>query len=774
MTGRRPWLAVRAIARRELGRRWRSLVALGLLAGVLGGLVLAAATVTRRTESTPARLQASVTSADAHAQVFGGGELVEAVRSRPEVVASFAAGITIARLAGPNVVYLGMFDPLTTADGALFRPAVVSGRAPDPARPDEVLLLEGVAEELGARPGDTLTLSLLTAEEASQFDTGFGEPDGPTRTFTVTGLARVPPGLLDGTPLVTTPAFAAEVHDLFVGHDLLLDLRRDGGDLAALQAGVDEAVRAAGIPAGADFAPVTIDDPGAGTAGLRAAIAILVGGLVVAAVAAGVASAVALAQTWARHHAGTSSEQRVERALGLTGGERVAARVLPASLAGAIAVAVSAGVAAASGAVDPVGAAARFEPQPGFRFDATVTVVGAVVVGTVTLALAALTASRAGSASVAPSRRAARWQPWRWRRATTLAGGAFARSGPRSAVPGAVLAGIAGVAGMVGGLTVSASLDRLVDTPVRQGWSADLTVVDVDDAQLARLTTDPRTGAVADVRSVPVRVGGGDVKAYASIPLRGTIAWTTLDGRPPTGPDEAMVGSVLARRLGVGPGDRLPVGADGIDVTVVGVGVGAPLEGEPLGDALLVSPALLDRLATTTPFRQALVRLAPGVALDATAAELGASAEVMTRSVPPEVRHVADLGALPVVLGSFLAALGVVALAHALSTVVRARRRDVAVLRALGATSRQLAAAVITTSMLVVGASLAIGVPLGWLVARLSWGELARSVGVADDVLVPTGVWLVVAGALAAGLAAAAVPSRRARVVAGAQVLRSE
>jgi hypothetical protein len=43
----------------------------------------------------------------------------------------------------------------------------------------------------GLRPGSVLELALLTAAEVEQFDTGFGEPDGPRVTLTVTGIARL-------------------------------------------------------------------------------------------------------------------------------------------------------------------------------------------------------------------------------------------------------------------------------------------------------------------------------------------------------------------------------------------------------------------------------------------------------------------------------------------------------------------------------------------------------------------------------------------------------
>ena len=67
------------------------------------------------------------------------------------------------------------------------------------------------------------------------------------------------------------------------------------------------------------------------------------------------------------------------------------------------------------------------------------------------------------------------------------------------------------------------------------------------------------------------------------------------------------------------------------------------------------------------------MRLVPGESAREATADLGARYELTVHELPPEVRRIADLGSLPIVLGSFLAGLAAVALAHALA--VTARRR---------------------------------------------------------------------------------------------------
>ena len=63
--------AVRAVARHEWARRGRSLLLIGLIAGLLGGLIVAGAGLARRTATAPGRLQEAVAPGDALVDVFG-------------------------------------------------------------------------------------------------------------------------------------------------------------------------------------------------------------------------------------------------------------------------------------------------------------------------------------------------------------------------------------------------------------------------------------------------------------------------------------------------------------------------------------------------------------------------------------------------------------------------------------------------------------------------------------------------------------------------------
>jgi putative ABC transport system permease protein len=159
---------------------------------------------------------------------------------------------------------------------------------------------------------------------------------------------------------------------------------------------------------------------------------------------------------------------------------------------------------------------------------------------------------------------------------------------------------------------------------------------------------------------------------------------------------------------------------------------------------------------------------APGVDAGALAAELGGRHEVLARALPVEVRNVADLGSLPAVLGGFLAALAVLAVLHALVVTVRQRSGDLAVLGALGATRRQVRAALVTTAVAIALVGVVVGLPLGWGVGRLVWAGLARSIGVAPDVVTPPAVLAVPVVAVAVAVLLALGPARRVPDVATA------
>src|SRR6476469_792789 len=136
------WHAILALANVELRRAWRTLVVLGLLAGMCGGVVIGATAVARRTQTAPDRLRAAVQIDDARVIVFGNRELGSRIAALPMVAKSWIATPTISQIKADDGACAGITAGPPTPDG-LFKPVVVQGRAPVEA--DEVSIVEELA-----------------------------------------------------------------------------------------------------------------------------------------------------------------------------------------------------------------------------------------------------------------------------------------------------------------------------------------------------------------------------------------------------------------------------------------------------------------------------------------------------------------------------------------------------------------------------------------------------------------------------------------------------
>jgi ABC-type lipoprotein release transport system permease subunit len=142
---------------------------------------------------------------------------------------------------------------------------------------------------------------------------------------------------------------------------------------------------------------------------------------------------------------------------------------------------------------------------------------------------------------------------------------------------------------------------------------------------------------------------------------------------------------------------------------------------------------------------------------------------------PAEIVNYRSMGAMPVILAGGLAAGAVAALGLTLVASVRRRRRDFALLKTLGFTRRQIAAAVAWQSTVIAAAGLVIGVPLGIAAGRWLWLLFARQLSAVPDPVIPA-VSIALAALAAVILAnlVAAIPGRSAARTRAALVLRSE
>jgi len=141
---------------------------------------------------------------------------------------------------------------------------------------------------------------------------------------------------------------------------------------------------------------------------------------------------------------------------------------------------------------------------------------------------------------------------------------------------------------------------------------------------------------------------------------------------------------------------------------------------------------------------------------------------------PAEIVNYQSTGATPVVLAAGLALGAIVALALTLIASVRRRRRDLAMLKTLGFTTRQLAATVAWQASVIAVIAAAIGVPVGIAAGRQLWTLFAENINAVPEPTVPASLILVAVGVLILANLVAAIPARLAARTPAALVLRTE
>jgi hypothetical protein len=153
----------------------------------------------------------------------------------------------------------------------------------------------------------------------------------------------------------------------------------------------------------------------------------------------------------------------------------------------------------------------------------------------------------------------------------------------------------------------------------------------------------------------------------------------------------------------------------------------------------------------------------------------GNSVSVVGVQRPAEIVNYRSTGATPTLLASALAAGAVIALGLTLAASVRRRRHDLALLKTLGFTQRQLAAALAWQASVAAVIGVVVGVPVGIALGRWLWDLFARQIYAVPDATVPTlSVVVVALGALVLANIMAALPGRSAARTPTALLLHSE
>jgi hypothetical protein len=527
-------------------------------------------------------------------------------------------------------------------------------------------------------------------------------------------------------------------------------------------------------------------------------------------------------------------DRRVLRALGagpaLTASDGLigvlAAVVLGALLAAALAVALS--------PLAPLGPVRRVYPGLGVAFDWTVLGTGlAVLVGGLSAAAVGLAYLRAPHRAARSTGPAMARTSGLARRAQSVgmpvagvAGVRFAlepgqgrTSVPvRSALMGTVLA----VTVVVAALTFASSLSTLVSHPPLYGWNWDYmfdTTNDVPPQSIRALDHDPDVAAWSGADLVPFQIDGQFVPSVVAS-LHARVAPPVLSGHGLDANDEIVMGSATLGELHKHVGDTVylsegtpksaPFYIPPTPLVVVGtatfpaIGYSSIIASQPsMGTGALVSfgvePRAWRRIQTSPdPIlngpQYVFVRLAKRVSAAAGLADLQHIAAAANRAInadpraagsdgvsvfgvqrPAQIVNYRTIGATPVVLAAGLAAGAVLALGLTLTASVRRRRRDLALLKALGFTPRQLSAAIAWQSTVAAVVGVVVGTPLGIVIGRQLWILFADNLSAVPDATTPVlSVVLVVLGALVFANLVAAFPGRSASRTPTALVLRSE
>lgn len=153
----------------------------------------------------------------------------------------------------------------------------------------------------------------------------------------------------------------------------------------------------------------------------------------------------------------------------------------------------------------------------------------------------------------------------------------------------------------------------------------------------------------------------------------------------------------------------------------------------------------------------------------------GSSIRALGVQRPAEIVNYRSIGATPLILAAALALGALIALGLALVALVRRRRRDLALLKVVGFTNRQLSAAVAWQASVAAIGGIVAGVPLGIILGRQLWIRFARSIAAVADPTVPViATSLVAVGALVFANLVAALPGRSAARTNTAILLRAE
>jgi predicted lysophospholipase L1 biosynthesis ABC-type transport system permease subunit len=207
----------------------------------------------------------------------------------------------------------------------------------------------------------------------------------------------------------------------------------------------------------------------------------------------------------------------------------------------------------------------------------------------------------------------------------------------------------------------------------------------------------------------------------------------------------------------------------------VGVGVVPESEWVKFGEGAALTFKGFKRVVPDAILFQVHLRVAPGQERAAGLARLERQYDWPGPARPTTIADFGGIQSLPALLAALLTVAAAGALAHALVTSVRRRRRELAILKTLGFVRHQLLGAVAWQATTIAAVGLLVGLPLGVAAGRFAWNLFADDLGVVPEAVVPAApTLLIVPATLVLANLIAAIPGRMAARTRPALALRAE
>jgi hypothetical protein len=713
-------------------------------------------------------------------------------------------------------------------NSTLDRVTVTSGRLANPTRADEVVMSASSARELGMHLGSVLPLGFVTNAQLQSVGGASANQKG-----------KLVPHVKVDLKLVGIVVFNSEVVeddiDALADNQVLLSpalmrqlvgccafytgtlIKVDGGsrNVPAVQAELARIPELKGSIGSEVVSSTAVTTAERAIAPESIALGVF-GGL------AALAALLIAVQLIGRQLRVGADERAVLRALGaspsMTVGDGlfgvVGSIAIGALLAGAVTVGLS--------PLAPLGPVRRVE-HASFAFDWTVLGLGVAGLIVVLVAVAAAIAYRQAPHRLLRRQARQRARGSRAARAAANSGlptpavtgirfalepGAGTNAVPvRSAIIGAVLA----VVVVTSALTFGTSLQTLVSHPALYGWNWNYQLLagfsgqeNLPQPQVTNLLDHDRyINAWTGVYFGEAAIDGRAVAVIATSP-NPRVAPPVLSGHGFDAANQVVLGATTLTELHKHVGDTVKVNAGQKDATrlkIVGtatmptIGDGGSLH-TTMGTGALLSYRLIppaQRNEQNSPIagpNAILIRLDktanPAVALrslqqinnilNTSKGGGGDQAGGITGVLrPAEIVNYRSMGTTPAFLGATLAAGAIAALTLTLVASVRRRRRELALLKTLGYTRRQLAAVVAWQSTIAVAIGVAIGVPLGIIIGRSLWNLFARAIHVVPEPTIPAlSLASIAFGALVLANLVAAIPAIQAARTPTAVLLHAE